>query len=161
MRQMWSMAVLANLALLSTATAAPPPSVPSPPGATSRPPPSLPRTAASPAVTVATRRTLARHELDAVLRAGPQAFIRGVDVRPALVRGRFRGWILVSFQPNDPRYHGVDLRPSDVVTRVNGLPIERPEQFMKVWEGLRSMRVLVVDYLRAGRPRQLSYVVVD
>ncbi len=47
------------------------------------------------------------------------------------------------------------------MTRVNGLPIERPEQFMKAWEGLRGCRRLVVDYLRSGRPKQLTYAVVD
>ena len=45
-----------------------------------------------------------------------------------------------AFFPGDTRFAGVDLQAGDVVTRVNGNPIERPEQLMEVWKALRTSK---------------------
>lgn len=78
-------------------------------------------------------------------RLGAQSFIQKVRVRPAFRHGRFHGWRVVAY-----RGPGT-LLTGDVVTRINGRPIERPEQFMGVWEGLASSDKLVVELIRAGK----------
>ena len=55
----------------------------------------------------------------------------------------------------------LDLKPGDVVTRVNGHSIERPEQALKVWNGLRVASELFVEYERDGRARSLRWAIVD
>ncbi len=105
--------------------------------------------------------TLERSEVDAVLNAGPQEFIKHVRVSPALLAGKFIGFRLVEFFPGDPRFARVDLHPGDVVTRVNGLPIERPEQVMKVWETLKVADELKVEYIRGGMVKVLRWKIVD
>ena len=49
----------------------------------------------------------------------------------------------------------------DVVQKVNGKSIEKPEQAFDVAESLRTAPVLLVDYLRDGKPRQLSIAITD
>jgi hypothetical protein len=47
------------------------------------------------------------------------------------------------------------------VVRINGGAIERPNQFMKVWEQLPDRQELVVDMVRGGQPLTLRYPIVD
>lgn len=104
---------------------------------------------------------IARRALLEVLDAAPGRFLQRVTSEPSLRGGRFHGWQLVSFFSGDPRFVTVDLRPGDVVTRVNGSSLERPEQLMKVWEALRTSRELVVEVERGGQPHTLRYAIAD
>src|SRR5438067_1322839 len=96
-----------------------------------------------------------RAELVRVLDAGPGAFLQHVDTQPRFVAGRFHGWRLVTFFPGDARFAAGPLRAGDVVTRVNGRVLERPEQLMQVWQALRSGKELTVEVERSGAPRTL------
>jgi type II secretory pathway component PulC len=102
-----------------------------------------------------------RAELTKVLDASPGYFLQRVQTEPRFSKGRFAGWRVVSFFPGDARFAGVDLQAGDVITRVNGKPIEKPDQFMVVWGELRSSKELVVDVERAGAPRTLRWTIAD
>ena len=105
--------------------------------------------------------TIPRAALLTVLDAAPGRFLAHVDTEPHFVQGRFHGWTLASFFPGDRRFEEVDLAAGDVVLSVNGRSIERPDQLMQVWEGLRRERALIVVMERDGVPRQLRYEIVD
>jgi type II secretory pathway component PulC len=105
--------------------------------------------------------TIARAELKRVLDASPGYFLQHVQTEPRFAAGHFRGWRLVSFFPGDTRFSGVDLQAGDVVTRINGRPIEQPDQFMVVWTELRSSKELVVDVERNGAPLTLRWIIAD
>jgi len=86
---------------------------------------------------------------------GPHWMLARVDVRPLLKRGRFVGWRIV-------RYAGPgQLDPGDVVLRVNGNTLERPEQFMQAWTELPVRDKLVIELVQQGKPRTLELDVVD
>jgi hypothetical protein len=95
-----------------------------------------------------------RSELLWVHRQGAQQFIQQVRVRPSFRRGRFFGWRILAYRGPGP------IESGDVVRRVNGRPIERPEQFMGVWEKLPGATELVVELWRRGRPVKLRYPIV-
>ncbi len=105
--------------------------------------------------------TISRAELKSVLDASPGYFLQHVQTEPRFDRGRFHGWRVVSFFPGDKRFVGIELQAGDVVTRVNGRPIEQPDEFMAVWSELRSSHELVVDVERAGAPRTLRWTIAD
>ncbi len=105
--------------------------------------------------------TIPRTALTHVLDEAPGRFLQHVEIVPRFQSGRFHGWRLVSFFPGDPRFSAVDLKSGDVVTTVNGQPIEQPDQLMKVWESLRQDSKLIVNVERDGRPRQLHYDIRD
>jgi hypothetical protein len=111
--------------------------------------------------------TLPRAELVRVLDAGPGAFLQHVDVQPRFRAGHFYGWRVVSFFPDDPRFAAAPrprpILPGDVVMRVNGRALERPEQLVQAWQALRAptVRELVVELERAGVVHALRWAIVD
>jgi type II secretion system protein C len=102
---------------------------------------------------------ISRAQLDEVLSASPGAFLQHVDSAPRFRGGRFAGWRLVAFFPGDSRFRDIDLRAGDVVLRVNGSTVERPEELMRLWQELRSAHELVIDIERDGQPRRLRWTI--
>ena len=74
---------------------------------------------------------------------------------------RFQGWLIKSLYPNDPCYQDIDLRGGDVVQKVNGRSIEKPEQAFDVAESLRTATEIVVEFRRAGKPQRITIAIVD
>lgn len=94
------------------------------------------------------------------LSSGPGVFLGQVDVEAVLVKGRFHGWRILAF--SDPgTWANVDLKPGDVVLKVNDYPLERPEEAMLPWQSLAIAEELRVSYEREGQPRELRYEIVD
>lgn len=105
---------------------------------------------------------LPRSAVHAAIAQGLGAFLQRVELddKPVFVGGKFRGFRIAALR--DPAFwKGVDLKPGDVVTRVNGLPIERPEQALRAFESLDASSELRVSYERGGEPHELSYPIVD
>jgi type II secretory pathway component PulC len=100
---------------------------------------------------------IARAELTPFLDRGPGAFLQHLDVTPRFSGGRFQGWRLASFFPGDERFAGVDLQPGDVIQRVNGRSVEKPEELAEVWQSLRTAPALEVSLLRNGAPITLRW----
>jgi type II secretory pathway component PulC len=102
-----------------------------------------------------------RSALEATLSAGPGAFLQSltVDEHPVFLGGKFHGFRIAKLQGD--AWAGVDLRPGDVVTRVNGFSIERPEQAAEAFYSLHVASELRVEYERDGEPRELRFGIVD
>jgi hypothetical protein len=168
-------AVLLTAALLGCAAAPPPPPAGAPtaaapsaaaPDPASSPPPAPPQAASAPpaAVSCAARDGAGRVKRSALVRTldlGLGTWLKGVNVDPVKEKGKFRGWLVRSLHPGDPCWADVDLRAGDVVSRVNGRPIERPEQAHAVWTALRTAKEIVVDYTRSGTARTLRLEVIE
>lgn len=116
--------------------------------------------AAAPTTPVSTGR-IARADLEPVLAAGLGRFLQGVDTEPDLEAGHFVGFRLRSLYPRDPRFAGIDLVAGDTIVRVNGQSIERPEQALQVWNGLRVASELMIEYLRRGQRKELRFTIED
>jgi type II secretory pathway component PulC len=104
---------------------------------------------------------LSRQKLNAVLDQGPAVFLQGVRVRAQKTGDGFGGWEILSLDAADGRFARVDLGPGDVVTKINGRSVERPEQFSEVFESLRAAPELVVEYRRHGELRELRFPIVE
>lgn len=102
---------------------------------------------------------IARAELDQVLAGGPGRFLQQVETEPHLEEGRFVGFRLRALRA--PWMSGVDLREGDTLVSVNGMPVERPEQALSVWNGLHVASELTVEILRDGEPRQLRFAIEE
>lgn len=86
----------------------------------------------------------------ATLAQGPQRFIAGLQVRPVMEGRTFRGFELIATRPDSPLAGSMNVRSGDVIVSVNGIPVERPDQFMKAWEGLAKAAHIDVKLRRAG-----------
>ena len=102
-----------------------------------------------------------RHVLNEVLDRGPGAFLRGVEVSAQFADDRFTGWRVVEFMPTEHRFDPYDLVPGDVIARVNGRQISRPDHLHELWEELRDTDAIVVSVQRAGAPFELRFDVVE
>ncbi len=118
---------------------------------TSPPPPAVPST-----------RALTRSAVRAAITKGLGAFLQKIELddKPVRIDGKFRGFRIASLRDAE-FWSGVDLKPGDVVTQVNGFPIERPEQAQTAFESLQVAGELRVSYDRDGEPREIVYSIVD
>jgi hypothetical protein len=104
--------------------------------------------------------TVWRRDVDEVLDAGLGRFLQRAELEPEVEGDHFAGFRVVALRPAD-WWQGVDLEVGDVVTQVNGMPIEQPTQAHAAFESLRDAKQIVVSYVRAGEPRELSYSILD
>jgi type II secretion system protein C len=125
-------------------------------------PVSMKMPAAAPAAPAAHDHQLPRSAVHDVVSQGLGAFLQRLelDEQPVLAGGKFHGFRIATLR--DARFwEGVDLKPGDVVTAVNGFPIEHPEQAQTAFDSLEVASELRVAYERDGQPRELVYAIVD
>lgn len=103
--------------------------------------------------------TLQRADVERVVDAGLGRFLAHVSLEPRLSAGRFTGWSIVSLEPPE-LWHGIDLQTGDVVTRVNGMSIEREMEAFDAFQAVRQAPALEVSYLRQNQPRTLRLTIV-
>jgi hypothetical protein len=101
-----------------------------------------------------------RRDVDQVVDAGLGKFLQRAELRAQLHEGTFVGFRVLELRP-PAWWQGVDLMPGDVITQVNGMPIEQPTEAHAAFESLRKSDKLVVSYLRDGAPRELSYSIIQ
>jgi type II secretory pathway component PulC len=106
--------------------------------------------------------TLPRSAVHAVVSQGLGYFLQRLELddQPVFAGERFHGFRIARLR-DQPFWDGVDLKPGDVVTGVNGFPIERPEQAQMAFDSLEVASELRVAYERQGQPRELVYGIVD
>ena len=103
--------------------------------------------------------TLRRSDVESVVDAGLGRFLTHVALEPSAPGGKFKGWTIMSLDPPE-LWQGVDLKPGDVVTSVNGMPIERETEAYDAFQAVRQAPTLEVTYLRQNQPRTLRYTIV-
>lgn len=100
---------------------------------------------------------LRRSHVDAVLKKGPPWLLSRVEVEEVLRKGAFIGWRVVNLPAS---WEGSGLRPGDVVTKVNGLGVEKPDDFFAVWTALSQAKELRVELERDGKVEALTMPIV-
>ena len=104
---------------------------------------------------------LRRAALVHLIDAGLPRWMQGVEGDRMLANHRFQGWLIKSLYPGDPCYQEIDLHGGDVVQKVNGKSIEKPEQAFDVAESLRTASAFVVEFLREGKPKRITITIAD
>jgi hypothetical protein len=102
---------------------------------------------------------LQRADVERVVDAGLGRFLGHVVLEPSLSAGKFSGWSIVDLVPRG-LWGGIDLRPGDVVTKVNGMAIEREAQAFDAFQAVRQAPALEITYLRQNQPRTLRFTIV-
>lgn len=107
-------------------------------------------------------RAIARSAVHAIVSQGLGYFLQRVELddRPVFADHKFHGFRIARLR-DEQFWNGVDLKPGDVVTGVNGFPIERPEQAQTAFDSLEVSSELRVEYDRAGQARELVYGITD
>ena len=98
--------------------------------------------------------TINRAGLITIIDQGLGRFLGRLKLAPVVQSGHFVGFGVTGI---DPTWGDVGLRPGDVILRVNGQPIERPEQALSVFETLRVASEIAVELTRDGVPATLRF----
>jgi len=102
---------------------------------------------------------LRRADVRGAIAQGLGVFLQNVSVDdyPVMQNGKFYGFKIKELNPD----WIVDLRPGDVVTRINGVVPERPDDADNAFRSLEKATALKVDFEREGKPRTLELPIVD
>ena len=106
--------------------------------------------------------TLRRSVVRSAVKEGLGLFLQKVALEdePVLKNGRFHGFRISAL--HDPGFwKGIDVHAGDVILRVNGMPIEHPEEALEAFHSLEVASELRVAYERQGERREISYRIVD
>jgi hypothetical protein len=96
---------------------------------------------------------LARAEVDPILIQGAPWLLRQVMAKEVLARdSSFIGWRMIGL-PED--WSSIDVRPGDIVSRVNGLPIMNAEELFAAWTSIGRTTEIRIDLTRDGAPKQV------
>ncbi|MEY4578763.1 MAG: hypothetical protein RL701_3466 [Pseudomonadota bacterium] len=105
--------------------------------------------------------SIPRTRVQAELKRGIGRFLGDVRVQAVLSHGHFVGWKLLSLFSARQDLHVQGIQAGDVLLRVNGASIERPEAFKAVWDGLYTADELVLEIERGGQHTKLHYNIVN
>ena len=123
--------------------------------------PEAPGTAPSTTAAAVPERTTQLHRagVKRTIARGLGYFLQDVTVEdyPVMTAGKFHGFRIKSVNAD----WGVDLRPGDVVTKVNGMSIEHPEDADAALRSLEKATSLKVDFDRDGKPQTLELPIVE
>lgn len=103
--------------------------------------------------------SLKRAQVKETIAHGLGAFLQNVTVEdwPIMHDGKFHGFKIKTINTE----WAIDLKPGDVVTRVNGIVPEHPEEADAALRSLEKAASLKVDFEREGKPRTLELPIVD
>jgi len=97
---------------------------------------------------------LDRKGLNAIIDQGLGRVLAKLKLSPALRAGRFEGFRVREIEP---AWSGTGLLVGDVLLRVNGQPIERPEQAQLAFDSLRVASEVALELMRGGAKMSLRY----
>lgn len=145
-----------SLSSLGCGEGGPPAKAPSAPGEA---PPPMPATTAAAVPTPEKVTSLRRSQVKQTISRGVGHFLQNVslDDWPVMRDGKFYGFRLRAINAD----WGVDLRAGDVVTRINGMMIEHPEEADAALRALDKATALRVDYERDGKALKLELPIVE
>jgi len=103
--------------------------------------------------------SLKRAQVKETIAQGLGMFLQNVTVEdwPVMHDGKFHGFKIRTINPA----WGVDLKAGDVVTRVNGVVPEHPEEADAALRALEKAGSLKVDFEREGKAKTLELPIVD
>jgi len=107
--------------------------------------------------------TIYRSELVRATSFGPAYLLREVAPEPFRHAGRFVGWEVTQFFPDDPALcsPGCDMQVGDVILSVNGSRLETPQQLSDEFEKIPERAELRVVSLRGETRRRITYKIIE
>jgi hypothetical protein len=97
---------------------------------------------------------LDRKGLVAVVEQGLGRMLARLKLSAVMHKGRFAGFRVTEI---DPSWAAAGIEVGDVLLRLNGQPIERPEQAQEAFESLRVASEVALELLRGTEKRSLRY----
>lgn len=81
---------------------------------------------------------------------GPSLVLEHVDTDPRHEDGRFVGFRIVDVSERAHHYISPQLRVGDVITHINLVRLQRPDDYLEAWNTLEDVDEIRIDFLRDG-----------
>jgi general secretion pathway protein C len=91
-----------------------------------------------------------------LLRDEPLKVFEYIRFVPVKSRDGMKGYRILP-QKNRELYNQLGVRPSDLVTSVNGIPLSNDKEAMKLIDQLKDSQSIQVEIVRNGRPKTLNF----
>jgi general secretion pathway protein C len=98
---------------------------------------------------------VSRKTLNDVIK-NPAKFRDGTRPIPNYEGGKVNGFKLVNMKPGSI-YYDLGIRPGDVITAVNGKPLDSPNRALELYQKLGSLSNVSLEVQRNGQKRQMSF----
>jgi len=89
------------------------------------------------------------------LRQNPEELAKRVQIVPVLDNGKLSG-VRISAGTDTALIHQIGLRPGDIVTSVNGAPVDSVARGQQILDSLRTASSARVTVLRDGKPTDVT-----
>ena len=99
-----------------------------------------------------------RFVIEAVQAEGPGRLLQRVPVMPFRSQGKFIGYQIVDLFPGE-NLQTNHVLPGDVVVRVNGRRVDRPEQFMRLFQDLHTWERVEIELLRGDIRKTVVFLI--
>jgi hypothetical protein len=91
-----------------------------------------------------------RSEVQAFMQKGPSYALTMVRVQPERVDGKFQGFKVIEMKPGAASTVAPQLVKGDVITHINGVRMEKPDDYLNAWKLLSEVSTIRVDFVRDG-----------
>lgn len=96
-------------------------------------------------------------DIDRLQNFGPSVVMQHVDAEPVHDDDDFVGFEIVDVSATAEHYIEEQLEVGDVITHVNLVRLERPDDYMEAWETLEGADEIRVDIVRDGEPEEITW----
>jgi|GEM_PF-3513779 len=105
--------------------------------------------------------TIQKQTLEALLAQGPGWALSQVQVEPARDGDAFVGFQITSFSPQAKATISPPLKEGDIITHLNGVRLQQPDDYMEAFNLSRTVTELRVDYIREQTPSFSTWQVIE
>jgi hypothetical protein len=107
------------------------------------------------------QQTVRRDALLKLFERGPGWLLQQVTLEPVRQNEQFAGYRIAGATESARERMAPQLQVGDVVTRVNGVALERPDDYLAAWSKLPRTRQVSVAFRRDGDPKTARWVVIE
>lgn len=100
-----------------------------------------------------------RKQLSTIVDAGLGRMLQFVKLAPVMEGKTFLGFRIEEMPQHASTTLG--LRQGDIIMRVNGSPISKPTEAFQVWNSLRVVSEVNIEYLREASKHEARIAIVD
>lgn len=104
---------------------------------------------------------VSRTEVESFRDRGPAHVLTLLEFEPVHSKSGFVGFSVKSVAESALSFTDPHIRTGDVVTHVNGIRMERPDDLLQAWNAVGEASVIRVDMIREGTPMHVSWAVEE
>ena len=102
---------------------------------------------------------VARSDVSKFMDHGPAFLLTQIEVKPVHGKEGFEGYRLVSTRGGVRSFMEPQIQLGDVVTHVNGIRLERPDDYLQAWNSLAKTEWIRVDFKRDAEKKHALWAV--